>query len=113
MIPVMSPVRTASYKSPVFTCVHCRGVFRKRGPNRMACVDCQDEVERQKSSAHQRLYYRIKKGLIALPSDFACVDCGEPASRYDHRRYDEPYNVEPVCCSCNGKRGPAILGPRK
>lgn len=36
-----------------------------------------------------------------------CVDCGEPATIYNHRNYYEPLDVEPVCRRCNSKRGPA------
>jgi hypothetical protein len=39
--------------------------------------------------------------------DFACADCGKPATDYDHRDYRKPLEVEPVCHSCNLKRGPA------
>jgi len=38
----------------------------------------------------------------------ACVDCGNPASVYDHRDYLKPLEVDPVCRVCNSKRGPAM-----
>lgn len=36
-----------------------------------------------------------------------CVDCGERATIYDHRDYNRPIEVVPVCKSCNSKRGSA------
>lgn len=40
-----------------------------------------------------------------------CVDCSGAAVEYDHRDYRQPLAVEPVCRSCNLKRGPAIPRP--
>jgi hypothetical protein len=37
-----------------------------------------------------------------------CVDCGRPATCYDHRDYNKPLEVEPVCHACNSVRGAAI-----
>lgn len=38
-----------------------------------------------------------------------CVDCRKNrATQYDHRDYNKPLMVEPVCGSCNLKRGSAI-----
>jgi hypothetical protein len=44
---------------------------------------------------------RVRGGNIA------CTDCGKPATEYDHRDYGKPLDVQPVCHSCNIKRGPA------
>jgi hypothetical protein len=37
-----------------------------------------------------------------------CVDCGAQARDYDHRDYNKPLEVDPVCRRCNLRRGPAI-----
>ena len=60
--------------------------------------------------AKSRTWYRVKIGeLKRLSAEFvACVDCGARASCYDHRDYNKPLDVDPVCRSCNYKRGPAI-----
>lgn len=49
----------------------------------------------------------VKKGHLARPSNFACCDCGKPAYCYDHRDYGQPMAVDPVCRSCNVRRGTA------
>lgn len=53
----------------------------------------------------------VKAGKLKRPTEFTCADCGRPATRYDHRDYNAPLVVEPVCATCNQLRGPAI--PRK
>lgn len=45
--------------------------------------------------------------LPALDGTIACNDCGQPATKYEHRDYARPLDVEPVCGSCNAKRGTA------
>jgi len=70
--------------------------------------------------AHQKAMYRackiveraVKAGnLTNLREEFvSCVDCGvERATKYEHRDYAKPLEVQPVCQRCNIKRGPAIL----
>lgn len=49
----------------------------------------------------------IRKGILKPPSDYRCVDCGGEGQTYDHRFYTRPLEVEPVCRSCNKKRGSA------
>lgn len=50
----------------------------------------------------------ISKGLLpALNGLVACVDCGVVATEYDHRDYNRPLDVQPVCHQCNIRRGPA------
>lgn len=49
----------------------------------------------------------VREGLIPRAVECTCVDCGRPASGYDHRDYGLPMQIEPVCRSCNSKRGTA------
>ena len=45
----------------------------------------------------------LKKNVVI------CVDCKvERAHQYDHRDYNYPLQVEPVCGKCNYKRGKAL-----
>ena len=50
----------------------------------------------------------VKKGLLPVVHSLECVDCSNPATAYDHRDYNKPLQVEPVCDSCNVIRGYAI-----
>ena len=51
----------------------------------------------------------IKAGRLPPITDKTiCVDCGKRANAYDHRDYNKPLEVEPVCHRCNNHRGPAI-----
>ena len=47
-----------------------------------------------------------------LEVETPCTDCGKRATVYDHRDYGRPLDVEPVCQSCNLKRGPAKQSQR-
>ena len=49
----------------------------------------------------------VKRGVLQNPETLICVDCGHQAGTYDHRFYSRPLEVEPVCRSCNKKRGHA------
>lgn len=112
MIPVTLQPNRRRYTAPCFTCFHCHGEFRIRGigGKKLFCVDCESLVEMHKSRATQAVKRAVKAGHIKPANTFSCVDCGSPADRYDHRDYSQRLAVEPVCCSCNGHRGPAILG---
>lgn len=49
-----------------------------------------------------------KRGLLPeLDGSIACSDCDKPAKQYDHRDYSRALDVEPVCRSCNVRRGTA------
>lgn len=59
--------------------------------------------------AHAAVNAAIKKGALPKPGSFSCTDCKVwKAQCYDHRDYNKPLDVEPVCYGCNAKRGPAI-----
>ena len=85
-----------------------------------ACIDCGNptnrhgaakycwECIRKGSKAHAAVFQAIKRGVLKRPSEYSCCDCGGAASQYDHRDYNNPLDVQPVCRRCNLKRGPAI-----
>jgi hypothetical protein len=50
----------------------------------------------------------IKSGKLAPVKTLICVDCGSTAQCYEHRDYNKPLEVEPVCRKCNFRRGSAI-----
>ncbi len=60
-----------------------------------------------RDKAHRAIAKAIRLGLMPKASTLVCVDCGTQASDYDHRDYTKPLDVEPVCRSCNVRRGSA------
>lgn len=77
------------------------------GMNKRRCQDCARVLYTAGARAHVQVKKAIRRGDLKPPTEFHCVDCGLLADRYDHRDYDRPLEVEPVCHSCNAKRGPA------
>jgi hypothetical protein len=57
--------------------------------------------------SHKYVAASIRDGYLPKPSTLTCLDCGASAQVYDHRDYNRPLDVEPVCHACNVKRGPA------
>lgn len=57
-------------------------------------------------TAKSAVYVARRDGKLQPPSQFKCVDCGEIAKNWEHRDYKKPLMIEPVCVSCNQKRGP-------
>lgn len=77
------------------------------------CLECRVAHDRRlvaiRWKAHHLVWRAIRDGeLPRLDGLIRCVDCGAPAVVYDHRSYAEPLKVDPVCKSCNGRRGPAL-----
>lgn len=65
-------------------------------------------VETKPYKAHQYVKQAVRDGYLPRPTTLLCLDCGAPAQVYDHRDYNKPLDVEPVCHACNVKRGPAL-----
>ena len=57
--------------------------------------------------AYAAVAQAVKTGDLPKVKSQVCVDCGNQAKHYDHRDYDKPLDVDPVCVSCNLKRGKA------
>lgn len=66
------------------------------------------EYIRYTAFAHGLVAKAIKRGFIAALAGHRCADCGEDATIYEHRDYERPLDVVPMCASCNVKRGPAV-----
>lgn len=64
-------------------------------------------------AAIKAVKYAVRRGLLPRLGKYgvetiSCVDCSAVARCYDHRDYRKPLEVDPVCRSCNARRGPAI-----
>jgi hypothetical protein len=98
------------------TCLDCDASLEGRGVNALYCSPC--ARKREKSCRNNKTLYQslamtfvsvaVRHGdLPKLDGSIPCVDCGKPASHYDHRDYKQPLDVAPVCRTCNAQRGPA------
>lgn len=88
----------------------------KRRANRMAKIGADfpiattPEQKRWMFYTHGVVSRAIENGLLPrLDGSIACVDCGIRAAHYDHRDYARPLDVDPVCASCNVRRGPGRI----
>jgi hypothetical protein len=99
-----------------FVCTVCGAVeMVKGGTTNFRCTECRKDFygcsprdTMGKITAGMAVQRAIRRGELPHPSLSECVDCGEPAVFFDHRDYNRPLDVVPVCHSCNLKRGPAI-----
>lgn len=89
-------------------CPQCGDVFFRQHSAK-TCSPCAFVRQRHGQKAMSAVAKAVKQGLLPRVIDCICVDCGAPAKAYDHRDYSKPLEVEPVCDSCNQKRGPAKL----
>lgn len=100
-------------------CCICSAVELTRGTGgRHRCQKCKDAgvfLSRNirgdwlgKDSAAACVQSHIKSGHLPPPSTLKCDDCGCQAREYEHRDYNKPLMVVPICRACNLRRGPAI-----
>lgn len=88
-------------------CKHCNGPVL---PRRQLCTTCLYAHGPRQTHAIGVLRYATLKGLLPRARECTCVDCGKPATDYDHRDYAKPLDVQPVCRGCNVRRGVAMRG---
>lgn len=88
--------------SDTFRCGGCRaaGLFASRSM-RITDWTGKDRASRQVATA-------IAAGRLPRPNQLKCADCPAPAIEYEHRDYNKPLQVDPICRRCNLLRGPAI-----
>jgi len=100
------------------TCETCDADISGRHKLTRFCSDCaikrnsassgRAAVRANRQAIYAVLRCAIRRGLIPPVNTRTCVDCGKPADAYDHRDYNKPLDVEPVCTGCNVRRGPGI-----
>lgn len=89
-------------------CMHCGA--NTSGRQSVMCGPCVYPHWRVRNEASRRLFKAVHSGIVPPAKGQKCADCGKDADRYDHRNYSQPLKVEPVCASCNTRRGPAVWG---
>ena len=103
----------------ILTCSDC-GKNHRRYYTAKRCFPCVSEREKKRTLAYVNRYSKLRKKAsyevfkaiksgelprLSLNNKIKCVDCGEPATVYDHRDYAKPLDVVPVCKKCNATRG--------
>jgi hypothetical protein len=88
-------------------CALC-GAQIPRSRIKITCY-CSNECARAVGDARVKVASAVaearRKGKLKPAKEFVCVDCGKPATDYDHRNYTKPLDVVPVCRGCNLRRG--------
>ena len=87
------------------SCVIC-GIRPARALRAKFCEEC--FMGGRPNIVSEAVSRAIRKGILKPIKECICVDCGAPARHYDHRDYNKPDVVEPVCKKCNANRPPAI-----
>lgn len=102
-----------------FKCGVCGTVELVRGgSDRFRCTPCRAAGLRKGMAAVPRDFGQaaalgavgaaIREGRLIHPRLLRCVDCTGPAVEYEHRDYNRPLHVDPICRRCNLLRGPGI-----
>lgn len=95
-----------------FTCHICKEVERVRGGSRrFICSKCRNDgfsIASGQAYASGQVHKGIRENILPHPRGLPCSDCYGIAVCYDHRDYNKPLSVDPVCRRCNRLRGPAI-----
>jgi hypothetical protein len=100
--PSRGPQTSAAQK----LCINC-GEETLRHAKALLCMTCAQLANDASNAANGHIKRAIARGEFRSAREFDCVDCSAPAEIYDHRSYKDPFVADPVCRSCNIKRGPA------
>lgn len=88
-------------------CYDCGRFLAVTTGGRLRCTPCANTHNNKASIAHHTVAAWVRDGMLPNLKTYAvaCRDCGERADRYDHRDYDKPLHITPVCRTCNRRRG--------
>lgn len=100
-------------------CEDCGTNISHRHSNSRFCLGCSHDPKKRRARSNRPIpcpndrsravtKYAVKVGFLPPPTEFPCVDCGHRAECYDHRDYNRPLDVDPVCLRCNSFRGAGI-----
>jgi hypothetical protein len=99
-------------------CCVCGTIELARGAGNFSrCQACKDAGRWMRShyrvnwlgaaNAQAAIQHAMRDGILPRPRGLPCADCGGPAIEYEHRDYNKPLEVDPICRACNLRRGPA------
>jgi hypothetical protein len=91
-------------------CNFCNQDIVGREPAARFCFPCVNGKSKRTGATNARnaVQKAVRKGVLAPAKTLLCIDCNAMADRYDHRNYNKPLDVVPVCRKCNARRGAAI-----
>ena len=92
----------------LLTCLSCSRTEPRGSKLAIFCFECAEQRRIEQRRALMRVREAVKRGHMQPARAHDCVDCGAPASGFDHRDYTLPLQIEPVCAACNKRRGPAL-----
>jgi hypothetical protein len=108
--------KRAKISNKTKSCLSCRTLFSTK--YRRHCDDCFSFIQKERGNwetnggkqyAGTIVGAAVRRGYLPkLDGSVPCIDCGRAAQHYDHRDYNYPLLVQPVCRSCNSKRGRAV-----
>lgn len=87
----------------IFICECCGTHIKGKWASR--CGECRSEIYALRAASIAAIAKEVNSGRIMAAKNYYCVDCGRPANHYDHRDYNKPLVIEPVCRKCNYDRG--------
>lgn len=102
-------------KQYFFVCLGCNGLFHATAcgaHHSRHCLECGKAWRERQRVAMVEVRRAVMDGRIPPVRTLKCVDCGFPGHDYEHRDYDKPLDVVPVCRSCNQKRKNAKVPTR-
>jgi len=81
-------------------CQLCGGKMpvKKMGRKLYCSYECSMSVMKAAQAAARFVNVAVSRGYIPAAKHLVCVDCGAPAQAYDHRKYMQALNVDPVFC---------------
>lgn len=90
-------------------CNFCNNEIVGRHHLARTCLPCSDHTKKRTGmlEAITAVNKAVKTGALAPVKTLICVDCGSQAQCYEHRDYNKPLEVVPVCRKCNFRRGSA------
>lgn len=110
-LEAVEKARVEGERIEVRSCKECASSFETRSRYaRVRCPECYGLAHYAAQWARAQVQRAIILGRLMPASSFRCTDCPEWATEYEHRNYSQPFAVDPVCTSCNCRRGPGTLG---
>lgn len=94
-----------------YNCKWCGATTRLTCRLCRECFNILEAFRKVRAKASHLVNGAVRAGKLPKPALADCVDCGVQAEVYEHRDYDFPLDVVPVCHGCNMRRGSAKQHP--